>query len=172
MNKNMISFDEFYIKTNKKVYKFIYTLARRDKEITEDIFQNTMINAEKYLKKLDSTDSVEAWVFTIARNEAKRYFHKNKNKMDSELYILDDDKQQLHDSENIPDFADDVINEEYIMQILNNVDPVTQQVLLLYYFYDMTLVSIAETLDINLNTVKSIHRRGLVKLKKIIEEDR
>lgn len=172
MGKEIITFEEFYKITNKKVYKFIYTLARRDKEIAEDIFQNTMINAEKYLRKLESTEKLEAWAFTIAKNETRRYFHKNKNKINSELYILDDEKQQLQNSESAPDFANDVVNEDFVRQLLNGVDTATQQVLLLHYFYDMTLVSIAETLDIKLNTIKSIHRRGLAKLKKIIEDGR
>ena len=57
---------------------------------------------------------------------------------------------------------------EYLNKLLGELSPVYREVLILYYQEEMTFDEIGKILNKPLNTVKSHHRRAILKLKNII----
>ena len=88
------AFETIYYETQKSVYLSI-RLIISNKEIIEDLMQDT------YMKALDKLDTYKigtnfnAWISTIARNIAINYYNKNKR-----VDVLDasDDVFQIEDS--------------------------------------------------------------------------
>ena len=165
MNNEHATFDEIYDAHYLEIKKFIYTIARRDYIITDDIFQNTWENAYKYFHTLKDESSVRAWLFTIARNETKRWFSQSSNKMFAEISSTDaEDAPEIPD-EKEKDFPEALANSDMLTKALNMLTEEEQQLILLHYYYDLSLKDISVMYNMKYNSLKSITRRALVKLR-------
>ena len=163
MNSKHEEFNAIYDAHYLEIKKFIYTIARRDTSITDDIFQNTWENAFRYFHTLKDVNSARAWLYTIARNETKRWFSQKTNKMFTEIESMDaDDAPEIAD-ETI-DFPEELANKDMLAKAINKLSEEEQQLILLNYYYDISLKEIASMYDMNYNSLKSITRRALKKL--------
>ena len=64
-------------KYHDELYFFILKKTK-DKDIANDVFQNTFLKIHKSITQLKSVDKTKPWVFQIARNEiANRFTLKN-----------------------------------------------------------------------------------------------
>lgn len=68
---------------NDELYFFILKKVK-NKDVTNDIFQNTFLKIHNNLSKLKDEDKVKAWVFQIARNEIANHF-KNESVFTEEI---------------------------------------------------------------------------------------
>lgn len=57
------------------IYRYAYWLAG-NKEVAEDLVQETMMRAWKSVHKLNDTKAVKSWLFTIVRRENARRFER------------------------------------------------------------------------------------------------
>jgi RNA polymerase sigma-70 factor (ECF subfamily) len=154
-----------------EIKRFIYVEARRDAGLAEDIFQNTWENAFRYLHTLKDESKARAWLYSIAKNEAKRYFSNHR----TEFFL----RTVSSDDENGPDpedFAESAFPEvladaDFLIGLLNRLSDEEQQLILLHYCYDMRLKEIAELYGTNYNTLKSVTRRAIEKLRAFAEMD-
>lgn len=129
------------------VYSFVFRLVR-DKDVAEDITQDTFIKA---WKKIDDTQNVRAFLFTIARNLAYDYFRKNKD-------------EYFEDELEVPDtapLAPELLDNE---EIIKNLSHKHLELILLHDVEDMTFEEIADIVDRPMNTVKSQYRRAVYDL--------
>ncbi len=60
---------------NDELYFFILKKVK-NKDVTNDIFQNTFLKIHKNLSSLKKEEKVRAWIFKIARNEIFNHFNK------------------------------------------------------------------------------------------------
>lgn len=163
-------FEKTFIEYNNDLQNFIYSLTRQDLHAMEDIFQNTMVQAIQGLNSIKDINKMKAWLFSIAKAEARRYYNRNQSilKMEHNNYI---EYENLIDIEiDLNDFTRALENKELILSILSQLSDEEQQIYILHYIYDISLKEISEILRINYNTVRSIHVRGLYKFKKICKE--
>lgn len=151
----------------KELQRFIYTLARKDQFAMEEIFQNTMESAFKNLEFLRDENKIKSWIFSIAKTEVRRYYASNKMYSDYEINGLDEDILSVDEDK---DFTEYVVDSNFVLQILNELSDESQRVFLLYYYYDIPFIEISEILHINYNTIRSIHNRGISRMKKIYSE--
>jgi RNA polymerase sigma-70 factor (ECF subfamily) len=63
----------------KNLYNFIFK-ALNFSEDADDVFQETVLRALKYINSFKSNSSFKTWIFTIAHNEIKGYYKKNNDK--------------------------------------------------------------------------------------------
>lgn len=122
--------------------------------------------------------SFKTWIFTIARNTTTDFFRKKKSILFSDL-----DKSTRQDlveeensfAENIPDenlLPDEALQKledsQFLNKILGKLRPIYQEVLILHYQEEMTFEEIGKILNKPLNTVKSIHRRAILEMRKML----
>ncbi|MFD1163481.1 sigma-70 family RNA polymerase sigma factor [Hwangdonia seohaensis] len=137
--------DELYFFILKKV---------KNKEVTNDVFQNTFLKIHTNLPKLKKEEKVKAWVFQIARNEIYNHFNKESSDATKLDAIKDIDLQQY---EQICCFDN----------FINDLPEIYKQVIELIYLQGKKQKDVAQALDISLENVKARVKRakGILKNK-------
>ena len=155
----------------KPIYSFVFRYVGNSQE-AEDITQEVFIKIWRHLKKFDQNRSFKTWIFSIAKNTCIDTFKKKKaipfSKLEDEegrnLFL-----EKLVDTTPLPDAlferADLV---RTLTSAIEKLLPKYRMVLFLRYNDHFTFREIAETLEMPLQTVKSQHRRALIKLKKLL----
>jgi RNA polymerase sigma-70 factor (ECF subfamily) len=163
------AFEKLYDEHWLEIKKFIYISARRDADATDDIFQNTWENAYRYFETLNDESAARSWLYSIARNEASRYYANNKKHFavlsldasDSDGNLITDEPRDEESSV----FAEAFADSELVKQLLNCLADEEQRMILMHYAYGVKLKDIAKETGSNYNTVKSVTRRALAKMK-------
>ena len=181
MNKNdedlildYLSGKDFALKTLVDKYTpVIFNFVTRFVGISEssDITQDIFIKVWKNIKKFDSKkSSFKTWIFTIARNTIFDYLRKRKSIVFSELN--QDEKDFIEGLESVDDWPSEYVqriqDKDFLEKILSKLGADYREVLVLHYQEEMTFTEIAQILNKSINTVKSHHRRALIKLRKLI----
>jgi RNA polymerase sigma-70 factor (ECF subfamily) len=167
MGAKISDFEKIYHEYYAEIRRFIYTIARRDPDIADDISQNTWQNAYTYLESLRDEASVRAWLYSIARNEAKRYFANRHVVFLTNAATLDDEEAPIDlVDEHESDFPETLTNSDLLARILGGLSDEEQRLILLHFAYDIELKDIADMGGTNYNTLKSTFRRTLAKLRK------
>lgn len=137
-------------KYTTSIYYFIQKKLFK-KEDTDDIVQNVFISFYKAIEKFDETKPVKPYLFQIVQNELKMYYRSNKLSvpLNEDFYLVDD---RLID--NIQDIENHI-------KLLNNQEKEIFLYVIDGYFYE----EISKKIKKPLNTVKSIVRRGRLKIK-------
>ncbi len=166
------AFSELLKKYLKPIYNFIFRFVY-DRDIAEDLTQETFLKIWKNLRKFDTDRNFRTWIYTIAKNTTFDWLKKKKELPFSRF----EDEEGNNALENISDSAilpDEILERkdvaEELEKILQKIQPYCRAILLLHYKKDFTLHEIAEILEEPYNTVKSQHIRALNRLKKAILE--
>jgi RNA polymerase sigma-70 factor (ECF subfamily) len=177
---------DFYLKGDKKsletlvsrylglVYVFVFRLAGNSGD-AEDIVQEAFLKTWKNLKKFDREKKFKTWLFNIAKNAAVDHLRKKKAFLFSDL---ENNEDKLEFSETIRDpspLADEIFDRKRLNETLSLlIEKLTikqRTVLYLYYNDHFNFREISEILDEPLDTVKSRHRRALIRLKEMLESE-
>ena len=164
---------ETLIKRHKqRIYSFIYSKVL-DRDLTEDIFQDTFIKVIRTLKlgNYNEQGKFVSWVMRIAHNLVIDHFRKNKripkfeNSYDFDIFSVLSDSSLDAEKSLIKD------------QILNDVKklieylPDDQKEVLKYRFYnDMSFKEISEKTGVSINTSLGRIRYALINLRNIIDK--
>ncbi len=157
----------------KPIYGFVLSYVN-DKEVAQDITQETFLKVWRNIKKIDKTKNFKSWLYTIAKNTAFDFLKKKKaipfsNFEDAEgrNYLT----EKLVDVEFLPDKMAQVAEyKNNFLQAIETLSDKYKTVLMLYYYQHLNFREIAEFLHDPINTVKSRHRRGVVLLKTALGE--
>ncbi|NHF59186.1 sigma-70 family RNA polymerase sigma factor [Flavobacteriaceae bacterium TP-CH-4] len=176
--KRYINGDEKALETlinrhNQRISGFIYSKVN-DRDITEDIFQDTFIKVIRTLKR--GTYSEEGkflpWVMRIAHNLIIDHFRKT-----SRMPMFEGS-----DSFNIFSFvSDDRLNiEKQLIKdqidcdlnlLIEELPEDQKQVLLMRIYKDMSFKEISEITGVSINTALGRMRYALINLRKIIDKN-
>lgn len=154
----------------QRVYSFIYSKVL-DKELTEDIFQDTFIKVINTLKRGTYSESGKflPWVLRIAHNLCIDYFRKNKrlptfkNTDDFDIFSVISD----------PDIniENQIIQEQIfkdVFKLLESLPKEQREVIDMRFYKMMSFKEISENLDISINTALGRMRYALINLRKLI----
>lgn len=158
----MEDFEKLYKEYYPRVYAFLYKLCR-DKEMTEEMTQDTFYELYKSLHRYDGSCKLFTFVASIAKNVY--YKHVRKKRVE---YIDIELLSELQDSSDTPEEA--CLRKMRSRQIRNVIEklPVKyRDVVLLRVYADLTFPDIANALDISTSSAKVIFHRA----KKIISEE-
>ncbi len=159
-----------------------FTARLTNKNDASDIVQEIFIKAWKNIKRFDSLKaSFKTWIFTIAKNTITDFFRKSGSASGGKKSINFSDIGN-NDGEDINSFAENIPDENllpeealqkledsvFLNKILTKLRPIYQEVLILHYQEEMTFEEIGKILNKPLNTVKSIHRRAIIEMRKIL----
>ncbi len=156
----------------KPIYGFTYGYAgsRRD---AEDITQEVFVKAWRHLKRFDRNKSFKAWIFSIAKNAAIDFLKKKKtipfsvfeNKEGKNIVT-----ETLADPSPLPsELSEKADIAQMLTAAIEKLSPEHRLVLSLRYNDHLNFREIAELLKEPLHTIKSRHRRALIKLREFRE---
>ena len=139
-----------------------------DREIAEDLTQETLYKAIKHIKDFRGDCKINLWLCKIARNEWFMYLNKNKKIK----HVSIDEATTLADKINI---EDEVIGSEIrdnIYQKIKELDEETSQIMLLHLEQDMNFKEIGDIFNRNETWARVKFFRGKQKVKERLKDEK
>jgi RNA polymerase sigma-70 factor (ECF subfamily) len=154
------------------VYKFTYRYIG-DADNANDVVQDVFIKVWKNIKKFDQQKNFKTWLLTIAKNTALDFIKKKKPVLFSRIENGETDLDTfLAPFVGDADLPDDIFEKKQtkadLERVLQGLSPAYRSVLLLRYTEHMKFREIADTLQEPIDTIKSKHRRALIRLREIL----
>lgn len=149
------------METKDSLFNFIYRNIL-DREVAEDIFQETWLRVVKNLEKYNPAIPFKIWLFQIARNLCRDYGRKLKRGRKS-LELLRD-QEKTFEKKFLPQ------EEERLNVCLKKLPIKYREVIHFRFFEELEYEEIGKILKIPSGTVKSRVNRGLEKLRRIWRE--
>lgn len=118
-----------------------------DREDSKDLLADIQLKAFEKRDSLLDPQRFKAWILRIASNSCNDYFREQAKSLEIEW------QDELDETLTMNRVGRSIQRE--VRETLETVHSSEQQLLILYYFYQMPLRNIAETLDIPIGTVKS-----------------
>ena len=139
------------------LYKIAKTRLQKQEDI-EDAFQETMLEAFRYVNRLRENSYFKSWLIKILINKCNKIYKKNKTNL---IFLEEIKDEKLHTelSENELEFD----------SLLSSLKYEEKIIMVLYYSLDYTTKEIAKILGRNENTVKTIIKRSKEKIRKDLE---
>ena len=165
----MKQFDKLYRDYSEDVYRFLYKLCGNNRDIAEELTQETFFHAYIGISKFKGECNIKTWLFQIAKNRYFLFLRKRKSNtisLDEVLCSTIDDntknientiveKQLIIDALNIIFSFNDKMKTVFISRIYNNIP----------------YVEIAKSLDISESSAKVLFHRAKILLRKRLRED-
>ena len=166
-------FEILLIKYKQRIYSFIYSKIK-DKDIADDIFQDTFIKVIQTLKKgaYNEKGRFVSWVMRIAHNLIIDHFRKQQRMPMYDTYNREQDVfyRLSEPTKNIEDMIIDSQIKTDINALMLELPKNQYEVLKMRLFQDMSFKEIAERTDVSINTSLGRMRYGLINLRKLIDE--
>lgn len=169
---NQDAITELYNRTYNNVYFTVKALIKSEDTIL-DIVQDSYVKGFKNLSQLQDPDKFRAWIKRIAHNSAVDYLRKTKPVMFSTMSTEDDSFIEFEDdrTENLPEVViDQKETIRLVKEILDSLSDEQRLVVGMFYYEQMSVKEIAQTLGISENTVKSRLSYGRKKIEMQVKE--
>lgn len=174
MNGSERSLEILIGRHKQKIYSFIYSKVL-DRDVAEDVFQDTFIKVIKTLKigNYNEEGKFLPWVMRIAHNLVIDYFRKSnrmptfRNTEEFDIFsVLSDSslnaekqiiKSQIHFD---------------VRRLISELPEDQKEVLIMRIYKDMSFKEISENTGVSINTALGRMRYALINLRKIIEKNK
>jgi len=160
---DMAAFEKIYKATSGFVYNVVLRIAsnRSDAdEITQDVF----VKVHKSLDRFGFRSSFKTWVYRIAANTAINHCKKAARQDQGKVEY----DPAVHDiaipGDAMAQFDDQKLAAQKVTSLLQVLDPDQRACIVLREMEELDYKTIADTLQINLNTVRSRLKRARQKL--------
>lgn len=167
-NGNKKAFDNLYELTSHDVW-FTCVSLLKDEENAKDIMQETYITAFLKLDTLKDEEKFCGWLTAIATNKSKNKLKgKVEYQIDDEVLIAETETDELMLPE---EYINKAEKRKVLLQIIEDTLSFNQyQVVLMFYFNELSIAEIAQALEISEGTVKSRLNSSRAKMKTAIED--
>ncbi len=167
-NGNKKAFDKLYKLTSNDVW-FTCVSLLKDEENAKDIMQETYITAFLKLDTLKDEEKFSGWLTAIATNKSKNKLKgKVEYQIDDEVLIAKTETDELMLPE---EYINKAEKRKVLLQIIEDTLSFNQyQVVLMFYFNELSIAEIAQALEISEGTVKSRLNSSRAKMKTAIED--
>lgn len=158
------NFEEIYNKTYYRTLKYIICKCNKLDD-ANDILQDTYVELYKNLKKKQNIEieKVDEYIIGICKNIMKKYYKEKKQKM---LLFEQDFKEDI-DIKDINDLEEKIItkqNAQRAWKYIKTKNIIIVKVFYLYYFMEMKISEIANSLELKESNVKNYIYRTLREL--------
>jgi RNA polymerase sigma-70 factor (ECF subfamily) len=174
---NYINGDERALSTliyrhKQKIYSFIYSKVF-DRDLAEDIFQDTFIKVIRTLKRgaYNEEGKFLPWVMRIAHNLVIDHFRKNNrmpkfdNSGEFSIFSVLSDSSLNAEKTIIKEQV-----EEDVRRLIEELPEDQKQVLIMRMYKDMSFKEISERTGVSINTALGRMRYALINLRKVVEK--
>jgi len=156
----------------QRLYSFIYSKIQ-DRDITEDVFQDTFIKVIKTFKKGNYNEEGKflPWVMRISHNLIIDYFRKSnrmptfKNTDEFDIFsVLGDGNLNAEKK---------IIQEQIysdVRDLVKELPEEQKEVLIMRIYKDMSFKEISENTGVSINTALGRMRYALINMRKLIEK--
>ena len=161
------------IKRHKqRIYSFIYSKVL-DRDITEDVFQDTFIKVINTLKRgaYNEEGKFLTWVMRIAHNLVIDHFRKNNrmpkfdNSGEFSIFSVLSDGDLNAEKKMVKSQV-----EEDVRRLIEELPEDQKQVLVMRMYNDMSFKEISDRTGVSINTALGRMRYALINLRKIIDK--
>jgi RNA polymerase sigma-70 factor (ECF subfamily) len=165
------SFEALIQKHKNKIYAFILSKIR-NRDLAEDIFQDTFIKVINSLQKgkYNEEGKFLPWVMRIANNLVIDYFRKSKKMRtiaptdDFDIFdILQDGEKNIEDN-----LVNNQIHKD-LRKLIEHLPENQKEVLKMRYYADLSFKEISESTGVSINTALGRMRYALINLRKLID---
>lgn len=171
---NNEAFDTLLIRYKVRLFSYIYQMVR-DRDLADDIFQETFVKAIVTIKqgRYNDLGKFSAWLYRIARNLAVDTFRAEKNESslstdDANFDILN--RRELSE-ETIEDRIVDLQIEDDLRRLIELLPDVQREVLTMRYYRDLSFKEIADLTGVSINTALGRMRYAILNLRRMAKEN-
>lgn len=156
----------------QKIYSFIYSKVF-DRDITEDVFQDTFIKVIRTLKrgKYNEEGKFLPWVMRIAHNLVIDHFRKSNripkfdNSGEFNIFSVISDSSLNAEKSIIKNQV-----EQDVRRLIEELPVDQKEVLVMRMYNDMSFKEISENTGVSINTALGRMRYALINLRKVIDK--
>lgn len=166
------AFEVLLHRHKRKVWSHIYLMVR-DREVTEDLFQEAFIKVVHHLKagKYNEEGKFLPWVMRIAHNLVIDHFRRNK-KMPT---VRSNDTHDVFGTipqtgKNAEQRLVNVQIDEDVRKLIDHLPEEQREVVIMRTYLGMSFKEIAEHTDVSINTALGRMRYALINMRKLIKK--
>ena len=154
-NGNTKCFEELYKRYYDKIYALARTTVKNDAD-AQDVLQTTFIKAWQNIRSLEDPAAFNTWLQHITLNECCTLMRKYRPTLSMDEEGEDGEMLQLESDLMLPQqYAERSDLSERLGKIIGELSDVQRETILLYYYEEMSVEEIAQTMDCSAGTVKS-----------------
>jgi RNA polymerase sigma factor, sigma-70 family len=167
------AFDALLLRHKTRLFNYIFQMVR-DRDLSDDIFQETFVKAITTIKqgRYNDMGKFSAWLYRIARNLVVDTFRAQRN--EGSLSTDDTDYDILNRRELAEDTIEDVMVdlqiEEDLRRLIDELPDVQREVLNLRYYRELSFKEIAELTGVSINTALGRMRYAILNLRRLAKE--
>ncbi|MCK5146877.1 RNA polymerase sigma factor [bacterium] len=155
-------FDRIYSDYAEDVYRFSFYLMQHREE-ADDLYQEVWLRVAKHSVKLAGIRDHKRWLFTITANCHRDWLRKKKlQRLLFNTKGLDDEVLEIHGCQQ----PEDVAGNLDLVEAIAKLPPRQKQIFILKEIEGYKLREIAEMLNINIGTVKSMAHMAVSRLRR------
>jgi RNA polymerase sigma-70 factor (ECF subfamily) len=172
LNGNQSALEALINRHHKKLFSYILMLVK-DKELAEDIFQDTFYKVILTLKSGNYKEEGKflSWIMRIAHNLVIDFFRKDKK-----IPVVENNEE--YDIFNTIKIYDESYEEKIIKEQIDNdvkrlIDYLPEEqkeVLIMRHYKELSFKEIADLTNVSINTALGRMRYALINMRKIIDE--
>ena len=154
---NNLAFSILIKSYEKDLYKVAIAMTKNEDDAL-DCIQEAILQAYINIKDLRQDEYFKTWLIKILINKCNALLKKNKKILNLDVNTSKNDKVEQSEKLELKDS-------------INNLDSDLKIIVILYYYEDMSIKDISESLNIPQGTIKSRLSRARSKLKEMLSID-
>jgi RNA polymerase sigma-70 factor (family 1) len=158
---NMLAFDSLYKRYGRRLHRFAFQILKSSED-AENILQDVFLNLWEHRNRIEKSESVRYYIFTLAYNASITVIRKKVREKKFLEYIK---QQQLEENPVNLDLEFRDIKEK-LDEIINHLPGRQREVYLKSRVDELKQQEIAELMNISVNTVENHMARALRTLRK------
>jgi RNA polymerase sigma-70 factor (ECF subfamily) len=156
---NADAFRDIVERYHAPIHRYLYRLTG-DYELAEDLAQDTFIQAYENMKKTNSEISFKPWLYTIAENNARKYYRRKK--LISFIHFSSADADDIPSGNRIEETTRSIAINEAMLKV-----PYKNRICMVLHFIEgFKYREIAETLGISREAVRKRVARGSLEFRR------
>ncbi|MRH41801.1 sigma-70 family RNA polymerase sigma factor [Aquibacillus halophilus] len=151
----------------EEIKRLVFTYVKNTAD-ADDVTQEVFLTVYRKLHTFQGKSSIRSWIYSIAINKSKDYLRSWKVRNDKLRDKLINFNQVARTTETVEDSFEQSVSNELLERVLSL--PVKyREVIILFYFKDLTVVEIGNSLELKQTTVRTRLNRGRDRLKNLLD---